>query len=102
MTTQTKQINKDGVSSNPSRVEFPQDLWGFTSKLRKAGLSTAGSIRGNEEKLKLFMQTLQIIAEHAKARFPVDKQVLERNRLENEKRDAENRAIESKAKEQEK
>ena len=91
----TKEINKGGVSSNPSLVEFPQDVWGFTSKLRKVGLSTAGSIRGNEAKLKQFMQTLQIIAEHAKARFPVDKATLERNLEENAKRDAANRQIES-------
>lgn len=69
------------VSANPAQVEFPRDEWGFTTALRKTGLSVAGAIRGDRKKLELFIQTLGILAQHAQAR--IDGDVLEREaRLE--------------------
>lgn len=61
------------VSSNPAQVEFPRDTWGFTTALRKYGLLVAGAIRGDEEKLSVFIQTLGILAQHAQARIEGDK-----------------------------
>lgn len=61
------------VSSNPALVEFPRDVWGFTTSLRKYGLLVAGAIRGDEEKLNLYIQTLGILAQHAQARIEGDK-----------------------------
>jgi hypothetical protein len=61
------------VSHNPAQVEFPQDAWGMTSELRKVALRTAAAIRGDENKLQIFLGSLQIIAGHAKARMQADK-----------------------------
>ena len=61
------------VSSNPAQVEFPRDTWGFTTALRKYGLLVAGAIRGDEEKLSIYIQTLGILAQHAQARIEGDK-----------------------------
>jgi hypothetical protein len=61
------------VSSNPALVEFPRDVWGFTTALRKYGLLVAGAIRGDDEKLKIYIQTLAILAQHAQARIDGDK-----------------------------
>lgn len=65
------------VSANPAQVEFPRDTWGFTTQLRKYGLLVAGAIRGDEEKLTLYIQTLAILAQHAQARIEGDKQARE-------------------------
>ena len=89
-------INKDGVSTNPALVEFPQDAWGFTTKLRKIGLQAASNVRGNEAKMKLFMETLSIIAKHAQARYPTDKAALEQALKDLAKRDEAGRQIEPK------
>ena len=89
-------INKDGVSTNPALVEFPQDPWGFTAKLRKIGLQTASNVRGNEEKMKLFMETLQIIAKHAQARYPADQAAMKTALEDLAKRDEASRQIEEK------
>lgn len=61
------------VSANPAQVEFPRDEWGFTTNLRKYGLQVAGAIRGDEQKLTLYIQTLGILAQHAQARIDGDK-----------------------------
>lgn len=61
------------VSPNPALVEFPRDTWGFTTALRKYGLLVAGAIRGDDEKLALYIQTLGILAQHATARIEGDK-----------------------------
>lgn len=61
------------VSKNPAQVEFPADVWGMTTELRKAGLRVAGSIRGNEEKLRVYLATLSILGAHAVARVDDDK-----------------------------
>lgn len=61
------------VSSNPALVEFPRDTWGFTTALRKYGLLVAGAIRGDDQKLTVFLQTLAILAQHAQARIEGDK-----------------------------
>lgn len=63
------------VSSNPAQVEFPRDTWGFTTNIRKYGLLAAGAVRGDDEKLELFITTLGILAQHAKARLESDKAI---------------------------
>lgn len=61
------------ISANPAKVSFPRDQWGFTTALRKYGLLVAGAIRGDEQKLKLYIQTLGILAQHAQARIASDR-----------------------------
>lgn len=70
MTTETKETKK--VSSNPAKVEFPRDPWGFTTELRKAGLQAASGVRGDVDKNALFLQTLRILAQHAQSRLNSD------------------------------
>lgn len=64
------------VSTNPAQVEFPQDIYGMTSAMRKAGLRAAASIRGNDAKQRVFLGTLAVLAGHAKARHEDDKRSL--------------------------
>lgn len=64
------------VHSNPALVEFPRDEWGMTAELRKAGLRAASSVRGNEEKHRLLLQTLRIIAQHSAARLNGDQEAI--------------------------
>lgn len=77
------------VSHNPAKVEFPRDKWGFTTALRKYGLKVAGAIRGDEEKLALFLQTLAILAQHAQARQPIDAEAKRRKLEEADRKVAE-------------
>jgi hypothetical protein len=65
------------VSKNPAQVEFPRDTWGMTVPLRKAGLKAASSIRGDEQKLAIFIGTLQVLAQHAKSRMDDDKAAIQ-------------------------
>lgn len=60
------------VSTNPAMVEFPRDVWGMTTELRKAGLRAASAVRGNAEKHKLFLATLRVLAQHSAARLNSD------------------------------
>lgn len=66
------------VSSNRAEVQFPTDPWGFTRDVRKALLDAAASVRGNDVKMKLLMETLAVGLAHAKKRFPEDKDKMKR------------------------
>jgi hypothetical protein len=57
------------VSGNPNNIEWPTDRMGVTSDLRKAGMSTAGRVNGQLDKLKLTLATLDILRKHTKARY---------------------------------
>lgn len=61
------------VPANPAKVEFPRDIWGATTELRKAGLKCAGKITHDEQKLTTYLQTLGILAQHAQARYAQNK-----------------------------
>lgn len=67
-----KETKGTAVPANPALVEFPRDQWGFTSELRKAGLRAASAVRGDDEKHKLFLDTIRILAQHALARLEGD------------------------------
>jgi hypothetical protein len=60
------------ISANPAKVEWPTDQWGFTRELRAAGLKAAQGVRGDEQKLAIFMETIRVLVMHMKARMPVD------------------------------
>lgn len=57
------------VSANPAAVEFPRDQYGFTSDLRAIGLSAAGRVLLSQDKLDVYLETLEILAKHGVARF---------------------------------
>jgi hypothetical protein len=68
----TEKKAASAVPANPALVEFPRDEWGFTTELRKVGLQAAQRVRGNDEKHKLFIDTIKILAQHAIARLEGD------------------------------
>jgi uncharacterized protein YPO0396 len=68
---------KTKTSGNPALVEWPRDEWGNLSALRQALLTAAATVRGNDEKLKVFLQTLGVAAQHSQARFVDDKKALQ-------------------------
>lgn len=57
------------VSANPVEVVFPLDVHQFSQALRKVGLEAAGNIRGNQNKLSILIETLEILIAHSKLRF---------------------------------
>lgn len=83
-----KETKGTAVPANPALVEFPRDPWGFTSELRKVGLRAASSIRGNDEKHKLFLDTIRVLAQHALARLEGDAEAVARRIEEVAKQDA--------------
>ena len=68
---------KPSVPANPALVEFPRDEYGTMSALRKELLLAASTIRGNETKQKLFLETLGIAAQHSQARLAADKKAIQ-------------------------
>lgn len=60
------------VGTNALALPFPSDPMGFMSKLKSGGTSAAGRIKGNEDRLKAFKQTLAILAAHADEKFAMD------------------------------
>lgn len=63
------------AGSNPAKLEFPTDRWGFTSKIKTEILKAASTVKGNDEKHDLLLGTLAVLAAHIKARKESDKQV---------------------------
>ncbi len=68
---------RPAVPANPALVEFPRDEYGTMSALRKELLLAASTVRGNETKHKLFLETLSIAAQHAQSRLQADKNALQ-------------------------
>lgn len=62
-----------GVPANPAMINWPQDKWGYTSELRKAGLKLAAGIQGQDDKHALALATLATLARHIHARHQADK-----------------------------
>lgn len=60
------------VNTNPAKVQFPKDPWGFTADLRKIGLKVASNVRGQKDKQDVLIATLAILAAHVKGRFDED------------------------------
>lgn len=58
-----------GKFTNPRDLQWPHDNFGFTSMTRKEGARAIGRIKGDPQKLDVFLQTLRVLAEHAKAKI---------------------------------
>lgn len=69
------------ASANPATLKFPQDRWGFTSKIKSIVLDAASTVRGSDEKHELLIGTLAVLIAHANARKANDADV-QRKRLE--------------------
>lgn len=58
-----------GNVTNPREIEFPFDQHGFTTLLRKEGVRAVGRIKGDREKLSVFISTLKVLGEYSKAKL---------------------------------
>lgn len=66
-----------GDFSNPGLIEWPFDQYGFTTVLRKEGVRAIGRVNGNPEKAEVLLGTLQVLAQHLKARVPDQQAAIE-------------------------
>lgn len=60
---------KPTVSANPLEVQFPFDQYQSTQELRAVGLRAAGRVGTDRGKLKLYLETLDVLKGHAVERF---------------------------------
>jgi hypothetical protein len=57
------------VSANPMLVEFPRDPYQSTQQLRSVGLKASARVGTQKDKLKLYIETLDVLKAHAIAAF---------------------------------
>jgi hypothetical protein len=72
------------VDTNPAKVEWPRDTWGFTSPVKKELLKALSAIKGDADKTILMESVLIIALKHMKARAEADvrERALRSERLE--------------------
>lgn len=92
------------MTKNPLAIKWPTDPQGVMGPLRDGGLKAAARIRGDEAKMRKFLEYLEILAAHAKVKYKADvaaKAVAKENSLSARARVAERlkREAEAKAKE---
>lgn len=86
MTDENKE--KPVVGTNPMALPWPQDPQGALKSLKAGGIEAARRVNGNEDKMRKLLTTLDIIREHAIAKYKVDVGV---------RRDARQNAVAAKA-----
>ena len=57
------------MDSNPTKIEWPTDKWGFTRELRKAVTITASKLKGDADKKKLLDDTLEVAIEFLEVNY---------------------------------
>ena len=57
------------MDSNPTKIEWPTDKWGFTRELRKAICITASKLRGDADKKRLLDATLEVAIEFLEVNY---------------------------------
>ena len=57
------------MDSNPTKISWPTDKWGFTRELRKAVTATAAKLRGDADKKKLLDETLEVAIEFLEVNY---------------------------------
>lgn len=60
---------KKTVSANPLQVEFPRDEYQITQALKAEGKRAAGRVGTKKDKLKVLVDTLDILKAHAVERY---------------------------------
>lgn len=60
------------AGSNPAKLEFPTDPWGFTSAIKTQVLKAASTVKGSDDKHALLVGTLAVLIAHIKARKDSD------------------------------
>ena len=63
------------VAQVPNAPTWPRDEYGMTSALRRELARAAGRVNGDENKLKVYMNTLKAGAEWVLSRMEVQKQI---------------------------
>lgn len=63
------------MTTNPAKLPFPVDKWGFTSAIKKEILKAASTVQGNDEKNELLLNTLVVLVTHIKLRQIKDKEL---------------------------
>jgi hypothetical protein len=63
----------NGKTSNSVNLVFPLDRTGFTTVLRKEGARAVGRIGGDDERLAIYLSTLRVLGDHAKAKLVAQK-----------------------------
>lgn len=67
---------------NSRLLKYPQDRGGVTSKLRREAARSVGRIAGDEVKLKLVLDTLDVARQYALDKFEAQKETAELRRAE--------------------
>lgn len=60
------------VSDNVAQIQYPTDVWGFTSGLRKEFAAITGKLNGHPAKTELLLAHLAIMASHVNKRKAKD------------------------------
>lgn len=60
------------VGANPLQLPWPADPYGLNAALRSGGLKAATNVRGDKEKLKKLIATVDVIVKHAKVLYVRD------------------------------
>jgi hypothetical protein len=72
-------VTKVKMDSNPTKINWPTDKWGFTRELRKAVTLTAAKLKGDADKKRLLDDTLEVAIEFLEVNFESSKR--ERKRM---------------------
>lgn len=57
------------VPANPNAIEWPSDPMGITSMFKKEAVRATGRVNGHKDKLRLLIDTIDVVREHAIARY---------------------------------
>jgi hypothetical protein len=77
--TVVQQLMRD-VSDNPMLVKWPRDRWGTTTALKKEVLAAASTVRGNQDKHDILLNTLAVAIAHIQKRRQKDVRARELSR----------------------
>lgn len=89
------------VPSNPLKISWPQDTYGFCTALRREGCRAAGRISGDKKKLAVLLETLKTIAGHAQARCAAQQEAITEARARAEALQAREQADEARRRREE-
>lgn len=60
------------VSTNVANIQYPSDIWGTTSALRKEFAMITGKLNGHPAKTEILLATLAVMASHVQKRAAKD------------------------------
>jgi len=71
------EVKADLTYVNSTLLNFPTDIHNLTSELKQTMIRLATRINGQEDKFKLYLQTLEVCMKHVEAKFVEKKQHIE-------------------------